>query len=100
MHFRPASTAPRARAPPISPPRWLTPITGCKPTASLLPATISRRTSTRRISADGWRAAIASRRSTAGSHLTPRPQSLPRESLAAQSMADLSQRRSLGVRQL
>ena len=37
------------------------PITGCRPTASRLPATISPPASTRRASARGWKAAIASR---------------------------------------
>src|SRR5262249_45622045 len=72
MRSRPGSTARRARVPPISPPRSLIPITGCRPTASPLPATISARASTRKASAAAWKAAIASRRSTAGSRPTRR----------------------------
>jgi hypothetical protein len=45
---------------PMSRPRSPSPITGCRPTASLSPAIISPRASTRRASADGWRAAIGS----------------------------------------
>src|SRR6516164_967766 len=67
MRSRPASTARRARVPPISPPRLPIPITGCRPTASPLPATISPQASTRRASAGGWKAAIASRPCSAGS---------------------------------
>jgi autotransporter-associated beta strand protein len=50
---RPASTALRVRVPPISPPRLPSPTTGCRPTASPLPATISPRASTRSRSAGG-----------------------------------------------
>src|SRR5262249_1330792 len=66
---RPGSTARRARVPPISPPRFPTPTTGCRPTASPSPATTSARASTRSRSAGGSKAAIASPPSTAG----PRP---------------------------
>jgi len=69
---RPASTARRVPVPPISRPRSPTPTTGCRPTASPLPAIISARASTRNRSAGGWRAAIALRPSTAGSRPTRR----------------------------
>jgi hypothetical protein len=57
MHSRPASTERRDGARPISPQPSPTPITGCRPTASPLPAIISRQASTRRVSAGGWKAA-------------------------------------------
>ncbi|SHJ24906.1 autotransporter-associated beta strand repeat-containing protein [Bradyrhizobium lablabi] len=56
-----ASTALRARARPMSRPRSLSPITGCRPTASPPSAITSPRASTRRVSAGASRAAIASR---------------------------------------
>ena len=59
MRSKPASTARRDGARPMSRLRSPSPITGCRPTASLSPATISPRASTPRASADGWRAAIA-----------------------------------------
>src|SRR5262249_20866616 len=62
-----ASTARRDGARPISPRLWPSPTTGCRPTASPLPATISPRASTRSRSAGAWKAAIASPPSMAGS---------------------------------
>ena len=67
MPSRPASTAPCARVRPISPPPSPLPSTGCRPTASPSPATISPPPSTRRVSADASRAAIASPRCSAAS---------------------------------
>jgi len=67
-----ASTARRARGQPISPRRSPSSITGCRATASRLPATISPRASTRRAMAGGSRAAIASPQSTAALRPMPR----------------------------
>ena len=61
-----------ARARPISRRPSPSPITGCRPTASLSPATISPPASTRSRSARGWRAAIASPPCSADSRLTRR----------------------------
>ena len=69
---RPASTARPAGARPMSRRRCPSPITGCRPTASPLPAIISPPASTRSASARGWRAAIASPPCSAGSRLMPR----------------------------
>jgi len=72
MPSRPASMERRAPVPPTSPRRSPSPITGCRPTVSPSPAIISPRASTRRVLARGWKAAIASRPSTAALHPTPR----------------------------
>ena len=69
---RPASTVQPGGARPMSRRRCPTPITGCRPTASLSRASISLPASTRRASARGWRAAIASPPCSAGSRRTPR----------------------------
>src|SRR5262245_46492815 len=102
---RPASTAPRAGARPISPAPSPSPITGCQPTASPLLATISPRASTRRATAGASRAAIASPPSSAGSRLIPRSRrrastrrATPRSTAAASDSDSLTMRAPAPIR--
>ena len=93
MRSRPASTARPGGARPMSRRRCPSPITGCRPTASRLLAIISPPASTRRASARGWKAATASRPSSAGSRPMPpsrRRTSAPRATARPTSTAAAS----------
>ena len=98
MPSRPAPTAQRARDLRISLRPSPTPIIGCRPTASPSPAIISPPASTRRASARGSKAAIASRPPSAGSRPMPRCRcraSAPRATARPISTAAASRSRTM-----